>query len=205
MTKSGSRGHRWFAASYDLVTLWSERRVLRHLRISLVGSATGYILEIGAGTGANFPYYKVGENIVATEPDPFMLRRAQQRAAKLGLAMEFHQCRADALPFPDHTFDTVVSTFVFCSVSDPELALAEVKRVLRPGGTFRFIEHVRADGAHALLQEVLTPVWWQLGAGCHLNRRTAASIQAAGFDIREMQQHRMPLTPLIVGVAGLGS
>lgn len=195
-------GHRWFAAMYDCVTRWSERRELQHLRPLVAGAATGYVLELGAGTGANFPYYRGGVRLVGTEPDPFMLRRAQKRAQQLGLAMEFHQCPAEALPFADASFDTVVSTLVFCSVSDPALALAEIKRVLKPDGTFRFMDHVRADESFTgQVQDFLTPVWRWFGAGCHLNRQTAASIEAAGFRILEQEHRRLTLMPLIIGAA----
>ena len=197
------RGHPWFAATYDLVTRAGESSVLSRLRPLVAGEATGAVLEIGAGTGANFPYYRQAERIVAAEPDPFMLQRAVKRADGLGLDVEFHQAVAEALPFPDASFDTVVATLVFCTVADPVRALAEVRRVLKPGGTFRFIEHVRAEGgAAAGAQDVLTPVWKQFGAGCHLNRRTVDAVEAAGFEIVEMKQERpFPLLPLVAGIA----
>lgn len=196
-------GHPWFAAAYDHVMHWSEQRILSQLRPFIAGRASGRILEIGAGTGANFPYYKAAEKIVATEPDPYMLRRARKRAEQLGLDVEFHQCPAEALPFEDSCFDTVVATLVLCTVQDQLRSLAEVKRVLEPAGTFRFLEHVRADRSFTgPVQDALTPLWRYLGAGCHLNRRTSVSIEAAGFKIIEMQHHRMPLgIPLIAAVA----
>jgi ubiquinone/menaquinone biosynthesis C-methylase UbiE len=196
------RGHRWFAATYDPLNWWGERALLRRLRPLVVGRATGRVLEIGVGTGANFPYYREAESVVATDPDPFMLRRAQNRAREMGLAIEFYQCPAEALPFSDASFDTVVSALTLCTVGDPARSLAEVRRVLKPGGAFRFLEHVRAEGrVMALLQDRLTPLWRWLGAGCHLNRRSAASIQAAGFEIVEMERQKVPLTPMIIGVA----
>ena len=197
------RGHPWFAATYDLITSWGESRVLSRLRPLVAGEATGVVLEIGAGTGANFPYYRKAQKIAAVEPDPFMLRRAGKRARHLGLDVEFHQAVAEALPFPDASFDTVVATLVFCTVADPARALAEVRRVLKPGGAFRFIEHVRAErGAAAGAQDLLTPVWQQFGAGCHLNRRTVDAIRAAGFEIVEAEQEKpFPLLPLVAGVA----
>lgn len=201
-TKSDEVGHRWFAATYDLLTQWSERKLLRHLRPLVAGAATGQVREIGVGTGANFPYYRGVERIVAADPDPFMLQRAQKRAEELALAVEFYQCPAESLPFEDASFDTVVATLVFCSVKDPARALTEVKRVLKSDGVFRFIEHVRADGnLVGQVQDLLTPVWCWFGAGCHLNRRTAVSIEAAGFQFIELQQRRLPLMPLIIGAA----
>ena len=203
-TKRVPKGHRWFAATYDILTRWSERKLLSQLRAGTAAEATGTVLEVGAGTGANLPYYKrdrVGK-IVATEPDPYMLRRAERRARELGVSVEFHRCSAEALPFGEASFDTVVATLVFCSVDDPARALAEVKRVLKPGGAFRFIEHVRAEGGSGgRLQDILTPVWKRIGAGCHLNRRTAASIEAAGFEIVGLEHRQTPLMPIIFGWA----
>lgn len=202
---SNEAGHRWFAAIYGLMGPICDRG-LRPLRASVVGAARGRVLEIGAGTGLNFPYYTEAESVVATEPDPFMLRRARKQARgqarKLGLTIEFRQCTAEALPLPDASFDTVVSTLTLCTVGEPARALAEVRRVLKPGGVFRFIEHVRGRGAfQRRVQDVLTPVWCRLGAGCHLNRETAAGIEAAGFDITELQRRETPLLPLIIGAA----
>lgn len=197
------RGHPWFAATYDLITSVGESRVLSRLRPLVAGEAAGTVLEIGAGTGANFPYFQRAVKIVAVEPDSFMLRRAIKRARGLRLDIEFHQAIAEALPFPDASFDTVVATLVFCTVADPARALAEVRRVVKPGGTFRFIEHVRAEGgAAAGVQDMLTPIWKHFGAGCHLNRRTVDAVTAAGFEIEETREERpFPLLPLVAGVA----
>jgi ubiquinone/menaquinone biosynthesis C-methylase UbiE len=195
------QGHPWFAATYDFLTQFGERRMLGPLRQRLVGAAKGQVLELGAGTGANFRYYPASATIIATEPDPFMLARARKRAAELGRAIALCQCPAEALPFADASFDTVVATLVFCSVQDPIRALTEMRRVLKPTGTFRFIEHVRADGLSGRVQDMLTPIQHRLAAGCHLNRRTASSIEAAGLAIVELEQRRLPLTPLIIGVA----
>lgn len=178
-----------------------ERGVLGQLRASIAGGASGQVLEIGAGTGANFPYYRAAAKVVATEPDPYMLRRARKRAVDLGLDIEIHRSPAEALPFADQSFDSVVSTLVLCTVTDQARSLAEVRRVLKPGGSFRFIEHVRARGLLGRLQDALTPIWRWFGAGCHPNRRTARSIEAAGFEITEMQARSILLTPLVAGVA----
>ncbi len=196
------KGHRWFAASYDFLTHGAESRVLHDLRPRVAGQATGRVLEVGAGTGANFPYYKDLEHMAATEPDPFMLQRARRRATGLGLHVRLLQCEAEALPFRDASFDTVVATLVFCTVKDTNLALAEVWRVLKPGGLFRFMEHVRAEGVGGYLQDAVTPAWSWFGAGCHLDRRTASTIEGAGFDILELERLRLGPLPLIVGVAG---
>lgn len=197
------RGHPWFAATYDFLSRWEESENLRRFRSLVAGEATGRVLEIGVGTGANLPYYRRAEQIVAIEPDPFMLRRARKRAKGLGLDVSFHQAAAEALPFADSSFDTVVVTLVFCSVFDQDQALAEAKRVLRPGGDLRFIEHVRSeDRLVGRAQDLLTPLWKKMGAGCHLNRGTWASIEAAGFEIEELHQDGpSSFVPIVVGSA----
>ena len=195
------KGHRWFAAVYDLLSAWSEAHVLGPYRRHIVGEATGHVLEIGAGTGASFPYYDMAERIVASEPDPFMLARAQRRARAVDRSIALVHCPAENLPFADASFDTVISTLVLCTVEDQNGALSEIRRVLKPGGRLRFIEHVRFDDARGHVQDAVLPVWRCVAAGCHPNRRTAEMIQRAGFQIVEMQQRVTPLMPLIVGVA----
>ncbi len=176
--------------------------MLGRLRTEVAGLAEGRVLEVGVGTGANFPHYPANIRLVAIDPDPFMLRRAKRRARALGREVELVLASAEALPFRDHTFDTVVATLVFCSVADLARSLAEVRRVLRPGGTFGFIEHVRAHaGLLAQVQDAVTPVWRRVAAGCHLNRQTVEAIEAAGFDVVRLEEHALPFMPLVAGIA----
>lgn len=201
-TAPGEKGHPWFAALYDVMSRTTERRILASLRGWVVGEAAGHVLEIGAGTGHSFPYYRTAQRIVAAEPDPYMRRRARERAAALGLPIEVQPYPAEALPYPDGSFDAVVSTLVLCTVADLGRALAEVRRVLKPGGTFRFIEHVRADGWLGRAQDAIVPVWRWFGAGCHPNRRTGEAVEAAGLRIVRLERHRLPPgMPLLAGVA----
>lgn len=199
------KGHKWFAAVFDPLNriTGTETKFLAKHRPYIAGEATGRVLEVGAGTGASFPYYKGTAQIVATEPDPYMLKKAEIRLAELGLKnIETRQAAAEDLPFEDESFDHVVSTMVFCTVGDPGRALAEVKRVLKPGGTLRFIEHVRFDhGLRGRIQDAIVPVWRWLGAGCHPNRRTLETINGAGFGIAELRREKMGGFPVIVGVA----
>jgi ubiquinone/menaquinone biosynthesis C-methylase UbiE len=195
------RGHRWFAAVYDLLSAWSEAHVLRPYRLHIVGDAVGRVLEIGAGTGASFSYYRAVERIVATEPDPFMLLRAQKRVRQEDHTVALVQCQAESLPFADASFDAVVCTLVLCTVEDQGRGLTEIRRVLRPGGTLRFIEHVRFGDARGRVQDAVAPVWRYVAAGCHPNRRTVEAIRAAGLELTETQQHITPFMPLIIGVA----
>lgn len=175
--------------------------MLRPLRQRLVGAATGQVLELGVGTGANFPYYPMGAAITASEPDPFMLAQARARAVELGRDMVLLRCQAEALPFADASFDIVMATLVFCSVSDVARGLAEARRVLKPSGTFQFIEHVRAEGITGRIQDALTPIQRRIAAGCHLNRRTAETIEAAGMELIELGHQDVYYMPIITGVA----
>lgn len=154
----------------------------------MAGEATGRILEIGAGTGFNFPYYHDGADVVATEPNPEMLRRAEPRAREQGI--ELRSAPAERLPFEDASFDTVVATGVFCSVDDPARALSEVHRVLKPRGELRFNEHVRARSAsRRLMQRSLDWIHYPI-FHCHIGRDTIGSMQDAGFEVEfDRMQH----------------
>ena len=197
MAQPKSTGHRWFAAIYDRMSARAENTFMKEIRQEIVGGARGKVLEIGCGTGASLPYYGEGvEQLVATEPDPYMMAKAKERARALGLELDLRPAAAEALPFEDGTFDTVVSTLVMCSVRDPARALAEVRRVLKPGGQFRFYEHVRYGHAFgAFWQDLITPLWRWCGAGCHPNRDTEKAIRAAGFNIVQLE-HLQPFPPI---------
>jgi ubiquinone/menaquinone biosynthesis C-methylase UbiE len=178
---SAERGHRWFATFYERRGRRGESPYQVELRSRVAGEATGRVLEIGAGTGFNFPYYGEGTSVVATEPNPEMLRRAEPRGREHGI--ELRAAPAERLPFPDGSFDTVVATGVFCSVDDPARALSEVHRVLRTGGELRFNEHVRAASAgRRVMQRTLDPVHYRV-FHCHIGRDTLGSMRSAGFDV----------------------
>lgn len=190
------KGHRWFAAFWDWQTRHEPAKI-RDWRDEIVGGAKGRVLEIGCGSGANFPRYStLATAILATDPDPFMLERARRRAAEIERSIEVRQAAAEELPIDDASIDTVVSTANMCSVADPTRALAEVKRVLRPNGEFRFFDHVRyASPIGGFVQDIFTPVWKWIGAGCHPNRDVERFIRTAGLDIIEVQ-HEKPVPPL---------
>jgi ubiquinone/menaquinone biosynthesis C-methylase UbiE len=196
-----AEGHRWFAAIYDRMTASDERTIMKNIRSHLVGGARGRVLEIGAGTGANFPYYREAQiqTVIATEPDPFMLERARRRLKELGLSIELRQASAEELPFEDSSFDTVISTWVMCSVRHLQPALSEIRRVLRPSGQLRFYEHVRFNNRlAALMQDIATPVWRWFGAGCHPNRDLGSAVERAGFRLADLQRlHPFPPIPPI--------
>ncbi len=200
MTKD-QKGHKWFASIYDRMMASGERSFMRKVREEIAGGARGRVLEIGAGTGANFPYYNDhAEEIFATEPDPFMLQWAKRRAEKVGRHIELRQASAEHLPFEDASFDTVVSTLVMCSVGKPLRALAEVRRVLKPSGELRMYEHVRYEHAFgAFWQDLITPVWRWVGAGCHPNRDIAGAVRKVGFEFEriELTRPHPPIPPLV--------
>ena len=167
-------------------------------RAALLASARGRVLEIGAGTGLNLQHYPGEvEEIVLTEPEPGMMRRAEAKAAELGLPVRFVEASGEMLPFSDGEFDTVVATLVLCSVDDQADVLAELRRVLKPGGRFLFIEHVRSDEPKlGRWQDRLERPWAAtVGMGCHPNRRTLESIESAGFEIEELERGTLPNVP----------
>jgi SAM-dependent methyltransferase len=184
----------------------AERGPLGTRRRELLREASGRVLEIGAGTGANLPHYPAVTRLVLTEPDAAMRRRIRPRLAGAGFPVEVRDAPAERLPFPDGSADTVVATLVLCSVDDPARALAEVRRVLRPGGRLLFLEHVRARGRAARWQDRIAPVWRRLAGGCRPNRETVEAITSAGFAVtalRRLDDVPMPppARPVVAGVA----
>jgi ubiquinone/menaquinone biosynthesis C-methylase UbiE len=185
----------------------AERKFGAEKKRKLLANAHGRVLEIGIGTGLSLPHYPPGVELVGIEPSEPMLRRARHRAAELGRHVTLEAAPAEALPFEDGTFDTVVSLVVLCSVRDPKRALAEVHRVLRPGGRLLFIEHVRSDDpALAGRQDRYERPWRWFACGCHPNRDTLAAIESAGFEIVEVEREELPDVPSLVRphVIGVG-
>ena len=168
-------GDRAFAAAYARLVR-SESEVMRAWRQWAASRAHGVVVEIGAGTGANLEWYRGVDRLVLVEPSPSMRARL---AAVAGDA-EVVDATADRLPLTDASVDAVVATLVLCSVPDQPAALAEVRRVLRPGGSLLLLEHVRTDDpGTARWQDRLDPVWRHLAQGCHPNRDTVAAVAAA--------------------------
>lgn len=190
---------RIFAASYDPLSARWERRHGAELRRELLALARGRVLEIGAGTGLSLPHYPAGEELVATDPSEPMLRRARRRATEAGRTVTFVEAPAEQLPFEDDSFDTVVSMLVLCTVEDPQRAMQEIHRVLRPDGQFLFSEHVRSeDPQRARWQDRLEPVWGVVANGCHPNRNTLDTIRAAGFEVGEIEHDELPGVPALM-------
>lgn len=176
---------------YDLLNRPLDRRGFGERRDRLVGALAGDVLEVGAGTGLNLARYRAGR-VSAVEPDSRYLRRLRERAEEAAVPVEVVEGRAEALPFADASFDHVVSSLALCSVADLDAALAEVRRVLRPGGSLAFLEHVRGAGRLARRQDRLTPLQRRLADGCHLNRDVVAAIESAGLRVEELEQFTMP-------------
>jgi SAM-dependent methyltransferase len=204
---ASARGHRWFAAIYDMQARSMERGFMAEMRRQVLGDLKGDVLEIGAGTGANFEYYPADARVIAIEPDPFMLKKAETKLAALGRTnIALQPVPAERLPFDDASFDTVVSTLVLCTVPDVPRSLAEIRRVLRPGGDLRFVEHVRGAGFAGRTQDFIKPVWGYFGAGCNPNRRTDDALRAAGFDVLISDRRKiMGFVPIIQGTARISA
>jgi ubiquinone/menaquinone biosynthesis C-methylase UbiE len=199
---------RAFARLYDPFLWLGERAGLRDRRAALLGQAAGRTIEIGAGTGLNLPHYPDGlDDLALVEPDPAMRRRLAARCARDSRPLWTVDAPAERLPFPDESVDTVVSTFVLCTVDAPDLALNEIARVLNPGGQLLFIEHVRSNSPRlARWQDRLATSWRRFARGCRCNRATSELMTACGFDLEEVHEtawRAMPpiVRPLIIGRA----
>lgn len=218
------------AALYDRFMQAAEDACLRDWRAELLSGLHGKVLEVGAGTGANLAHYPAAvTEIVLTEPDAAMSEKLSARLA--GTENELHAARvghregpriagisgrsitfvaADVarLPFADESFDAVVATLLLCSVPDPAGAIAEMKRVLVPGGRFVFLEHVGAEArtSRRTWQGRIEPVWKHLAGNCHLTRDTARTLQEGGFESVELRRESMRkalpfLRPTVRGIA----
>jgi ubiquinone/menaquinone biosynthesis C-methylase UbiE len=196
-------GHPIFAAIYDRMLKGTEEAGLRETRAELLAGARGRTLELGAGTGLNLEHYPAAvDELVMTEPDPHMARRLRTRiadAGHAGLTIEIVECDAEALPFADASFDTVVSTLVLCTVEEPDRAVHEAARVLRPGARLLFLEHVRSEDSRlARWQDRLERPWGFVAAGCHPNRPTSATLGDSPLEIESLETGRLPKSPPIV-------
>jgi SAM-dependent methyltransferase len=199
---------RLFAALYDRIMAPAEEAGLAELRAEVCAGARGRVLELGAGTGLNLPHYPHDdlEALVLTEPEAPMARRLEDRAAGAAPSVQVVRAPAERLPFADDSFDTVVSTLVLCTVRDPAATLAEIRRVLAPGGSLRLLEHVRSgDPRRARTQDRVQPVWRFVAGGCHCNRATPELLSAAGYRT-QLRDHHFPkappwVQPLVVGTA----
>ena len=210
--ESSTAWARTFAIVYDPFVWAGERAGVRTFRRELVAQARGLTVEIGSGTGLNLPYYPADlDELVLAEPDREMHLRLEKRLRRSGKQARLVDARAERLPFPDQSVDTVVSTLVLCTVDVPELALREILRVLRPDGQLLFLEHVRSHSARgAAWQDRLAEPWRRFARGCRCNRATAELMTTCGLaldDVHQLSWRAMPpiVRPLIAGRAQIGT
>jgi ubiquinone/menaquinone biosynthesis C-methylase UbiE len=195
---------------YDRASAQLEKEGVGELRRVLLVEARGRTLELGAGTGLNLEHYpETVTDLVLTDPDPHMLERLRRRVDQSPRQPRVIQAAGEQLPFEDEAIDTVVSTWTLCTVEDPDRTLAEVARVLRPGGRFLFLEHVRSEDSRreARWQDCATPLARLAIRGCRPNRRILAAIQASPLELENVRRDRQPKgslpweKPMIVGSA----
>jgi SAM-dependent methyltransferase len=211
---------RAFAALYDRLGPAADAAGLGEMRARLLAGASGPTLEIGAGTGLNLAHYPAAvTELTLTEPEEPMARRLERHLAERdgepglvrdlaeqGRPAEVVRAPAEALPFADHAFQTVVCTLVLCTAADPARALAEAARVLAPGGRLLFLEHVRSEQpASARWQDRLAPAWGVVGHGCRPNQDTAALLRASPLRLDWIEATRLPKAAPIVRPAIIGS
>jgi ubiquinone/menaquinone biosynthesis C-methylase UbiE len=164
------------------------------------------VLEIGAGTGLNLPHYAADAELVLSEPDAAMADRLRDRVAKLGRPVTVVLAGAEALPFADGEFDTVVSTLVLCTVPDLDAALREVHRVLKPGGRLLFMEHIRSDSPRwARWQDRLNRPWRAFAEGCNCNRATLDALAQSPLAVGEVERGTIPATVPLIRPLATGS
>ena len=171
---------------------------------TLIGSLHGDVLEIGPGTGPNLEYYAKDVRWTGIEPNPAMMPYAQQEAQRLGMTIQLREGRAEQLDAADNSLDAVVSTLVLCSVTDPQKVLQEIRRVLKPGGRFVFIEHVAAPAntGRRFRQKLIKPLWKPLADGCHPDRETWATIEQAGFSDVHIDHFQLKVPVIGPHIAG---
>lgn len=195
-----------FATAYDLLNSAVEGRVTPYRR-ETAGRTRGDVLEIGAGTGANLPFYPREVRLTVVEPNPHMVGRLTRKAAKLGREIRVLKDHGESLPFPGASFDGVVTTLVLCMVGDLDRVLSETRRILKPGGIFYFYEHVISEDPRGRQwQHRLNPAWRFVTTGCNLDRDIGGAIRKAGFASTELKKFDLKVAPLltipnIVGIA----
>lgn len=197
-----------FARVYERFSQGAEKRGQAELRARTLAGLTGRVVEVGAGNGLNFAHYPAEvTEVVAVEPEPYLRERAAERAAAVRVPIRLVEGDAEHLPLGDGEADAVVCSLVLCSVPDQAAALAEARRVLRPGGELRFYEHVVSHkrGKAAFQRAFTKTIWKRISGGCHMDRDTGRAIVDAGFEVAEMD--RVPFQGLahILGVARVGT
>ncbi len=185
----------------------SDTDELQAERYATISDATGETLEIGVGTGANFAHYPSSVAAVTTvEPSNGMNARARRARAQAAVPVRLIAGDGQSLPFANGSFDTVLALFVLCTIADPDRTLSEARRVLKPGGSLLFLEHVSApEPGVRRWQRRLEPLWKRIGCGCHLTRDTESKFSDAGFEVTSIDRYWLTKAPRIVGWVIRGS
>jgi SAM-dependent methyltransferase len=197
-----NRAHAWLLTHAGS----AHDRIVADRKRLLLGRLEGDICEIGPGAGVNFGYYPRGSTVVCIEPNPYLVGPAREAARRHGIHARFAIAQGERLPLPAASCDTVVCTLVLCSVQDQTMVLSEILRVLKPGGTFRFVEHVGAGCGSGLrwVQRVIKPLWALAGDGCEPDRDTASALRGSGLELVQMDAFTVgvPIVgPHIAGIA----
>jgi ubiquinone/menaquinone biosynthesis C-methylase UbiE len=191
--------HPLFARFYVRLSSSLEVAGLARHRDQLLAGLSGSVLEVGAGNGLNFSHYPPGvSRVLAVEPEPHLRAVAESSARDVSVPVTVVEGRAEQLPADDGAFDAVVASLMLCSVPDLGVALAEMRRVLRPRGELRFMEHVRAQTPGRLRLQRLADatIWPAFFGGCHASRDTVAAISSAGFTVTELVRYQLPASRL---------
>jgi ubiquinone/menaquinone biosynthesis C-methylase UbiE len=181
---------RLFANWYDFFMKPLEKKKFKRIRKELLSKATGNVLELGSGTGINFPLYKEAVTVTAIEPSQHMIERSLLKQKQACVPIDIVQASAEELPFAADTFDTVIATLVFCTIPNPEKAIIEIKRVCKSDGKLLLFEHVKMqDRFLSSLQDWLTPAWKKICDGCCLNRNTIDLLQDHNISMIKVQKY----------------
>jgi ubiquinone/menaquinone biosynthesis C-methylase UbiE len=177
-----------------LCDLAMRNKLLVPFRERVIGAAEGRVLEIGVGSGLNLPFYRPPvREVLALEPAPRLVTMARSASRGASIPVSFLEASAEAIPLEDHCVDTIVTTWTLCSIPRAAAALADMRRVLRPGGKLLFVEHGLApDEGVRRWQDLMTPAWRSISGGCHLNRPIRSMIEGAGFRIDRIETGYMP-------------
>jgi ubiquinone/menaquinone biosynthesis C-methylase UbiE len=181
---------------------WAMRgEAFQRLRADVLHEARGEVLEVGYGTALNLPHYPQNVTTLSmVDPVRILPYRVSERTARAVFPIRIEQAAAESLPFPEHSFDSIVSTWTLCTIRDPVRALQEIGRVLRPTGVFLFLEHGRSEDAlTAAWQDRINPVQNLLACGCNLNRPISQLIEQSGLRIGDLSRFQMPRVPRIFG------
>ena len=193
----------WFFQAFDNYI----HGLIEEHKSELFSDLPNHILEIGAGVGANFRYLRKGTSLTAVEPNPHMLRGLEKQAATYDISLDVLQCSAQDIPLADDSVDAVICTLVLCTVPNPAAALREVRRILKPGGVFVFLEHVAAPAGSWMgrIQTLVHRPWHYLFEGCHTNRWTEDLIRYSGFSSVEVNRYvlRGPFFPVNSQISGI--